>query len=135
MSKRDIKISAALSLELKKYKFGNPLSACGLMFPNSEGQPSDRKTTWTKLNRAVQKANQNEDGNDKIPQRTVHSLRHFFASRLLADYVPVPEVSRIIGHSNPNVTMTVYAHWYKSEGTYSPDKVFEQKVTAHKAAE
>lgn len=39
-----------------------------------------------------------------------HSLRHLYASRLLAAGVPLPTVSRLLGHSNPAVTARVYAH-------------------------
>lgn len=39
-----------------------------------------------------------------------HSLRHLYASRLLAAGVPLPTVSRLLGHSNPAVTARIYAH-------------------------
>jgi integrase len=41
---------------------------------------------------------------------TFHSLRHTFASHQLAKGVPVTQVSHWLGHANPQVTMTVYAH-------------------------
>jgi integrase len=41
---------------------------------------------------------------------TFHSLRHTFASHQLANGVPVTQVSHWLGHANPQVTMTVYAH-------------------------
>lgn len=41
---------------------------------------------------------------------TVHSLRHSHASMLLSAGVPVTAVSRRLGHSNPSITMEVYAH-------------------------
>lgn len=39
-----------------------------------------------------------------------HDLRHGAASLLLNQSVPVPIVSQYLGHSNPSVTMKVYAH-------------------------
>lgn len=39
-----------------------------------------------------------------------HDFRHSCASHLLKCGVPVTEVSRHLGHSNPQVTMTIYAH-------------------------
>lgn len=39
-----------------------------------------------------------------------HSLRHFFASRLLAEGVPLPTVSVLLGHSSPVVTARIYSH-------------------------
>jgi integrase len=39
-----------------------------------------------------------------------HNLRHGVASLLLNQNVPVPVVSRFLRHSNPSITMRVYAH-------------------------
>ena len=39
-----------------------------------------------------------------------HDFRHSCASHLLARGVPVPKVSKHLGHSSPQVTMTIYAH-------------------------
>ena len=41
---------------------------------------------------------------------TFHQLRHGAASFLLNEGVPVPVVSRYLGHANPSITMKVYAH-------------------------
>ncbi len=41
---------------------------------------------------------------------TFHKLRHCAASLLLNEGVPVPVVSRYLGHANPDITMKVYAH-------------------------
>jgi integrase len=40
-------------------------------------------------------------------------LRHFFASELIHGGYPPTEVAARLGHSSPNVTMTVYARWYR----------------------
>jgi integrase len=46
-----------------------------------------------------------------LPQSlTFHKLRHGAASLLLNQNVPIPVVSRYLGHANPGVTMRVYAH-------------------------
>ena len=39
-----------------------------------------------------------------------HKFRHLHATQLLANDVPVKQVSERLGHSTPVVTMTVYAH-------------------------
>jgi integrase len=39
-----------------------------------------------------------------------HQLRHGTASLLLNNNVPVPVVSKYLGHANPDITMKVYAH-------------------------
>jgi integrase len=41
---------------------------------------------------------------------TLHHMRHAYASLLLHEGVPVPVVSKSLGHANPGITMRVYAH-------------------------
>lgn len=40
-----------------------------------------------------------------------HSTRHTCASLMLSSGVPITEVSRILGHSSPAITMNFYAHF------------------------
>lgn len=40
----------------------------------------------------------------------IHCLRHTRASHLIAAGFPIPEVSRILGHKNPGITMQIYVH-------------------------
>jgi integrase len=47
----------------------------------------------------------------KLPKgASFHTLRHTHGSHLLAAGLELPAVSARLGHSNPNVTATVYAH-------------------------
>jgi integrase len=41
---------------------------------------------------------------------SVHTLRHSHASQLLSAGVPLPTVSKRLGHSNVHVTATIYSH-------------------------
>jgi integrase len=41
---------------------------------------------------------------------SLHTLRHTHASHLLSEHVPLPAVSKRLGHANPNVTAIIYAH-------------------------
>jgi len=45
-----------------------------------------------------------------LPRITFHDLRHTAGSMALAGGVPIPQVSRLLGHANPAVTMSIYAH-------------------------
>lgn len=40
----------------------------------------------------------------------LHDLRHLHASILLAEGMPVREVSQRVGHANTTTTMNIYAH-------------------------
>jgi len=49
--------------------------------------------------------------NMKLPKgASLHTLRHTHGSQLLAAGVPLTDVSKRLGHSNPHVTATIYAH-------------------------
>jgi len=39
-----------------------------------------------------------------------HALRHWFASWLIANDVPVPTVQRLLGHADASTTMNIYVH-------------------------
>ena len=49
------------------------------------------------------------DGTD-LPKVTIHSLRHTFASLLIADGVPLVVVSQQLGHAQASTTANIYAH-------------------------
>lgn len=47
---------------------------------------------------------------------TVHDLRHFYASGLIAAGIDVVSVQHALGHSSPSVTLNTYSHlWPKAE--------------------
>ena len=46
---------------------------------------------------------------------TLYSLRHFYASRLIASGVSVKAVSVVMGHKTPNITLQVYTHLWPGD--------------------
>lgn len=48
--------------------------------------------------------------NSKLPKVTVHSLRHTYASLMIADGTPLVVVSRRLGHAQVSTTANIYAH-------------------------
>jgi integrase len=53
-----------------------------------------------------------------LPPITFHQLRHGAASFLLSQRVPIPVVSKFLGHANPSITLSVYSHMIEGdEGT------------------
>jgi len=46
---------------------------------------------------------------------TWHHLRHNAGSYLLSENVPITAVSKILGHANPAITMSIYAHELKED--------------------
>ena len=50
---------------------------------------------------------------EELPRLRVHDLRHTFASHLIVDLgVDVAQVSRILGHARPSITLDVYTHLF-----------------------
>ena len=50
-----------------------------------------------------------------LPRLTPHGLRHQSASLLLAESVPLPNVSRRLGHTNPAITARIYSHVVRAD--------------------
>jgi integrase len=59
----------------------------------------------------------------KLPKVTLHALRHTHVSQLIAAGLDVVTVSRRIGHSNPTVTLGVYAHLFGNTDERASDAV------------
>jgi integrase len=50
----------------------------------------------------------------KLPEMSWHDLRHVAASMLIAEGASVGYVSRILGHANPAIALSIYAHEFAS---------------------
>lgn len=102
-SRRDVPMSESLAMALSRSLDGREvgpddrilMSERGLpLFSSRVSQTMSETRKWAKVDERVH----------------FHSLRHLYASRLLAAGVALPTVSRLLGHSNPVVTARVYAH-------------------------
>jgi len=72
-----------------------------LVFPNALGDPWSPKKVSERFAHIVRSA--------KL-DCTFHGLRHNHATQLLRGGVPVPTVSARLGHANPSITLSIYAH-------------------------
>jgi len=109
---REIPIPSELVAILKQWKLPCPTSKWDLVFPKVDGRPQDRKTVLRGgLYPAVRRAG--------VKKLDMHALRHTYASILLSQRTPVTEVSAYLGHANPQITMTIYAHWLPKTKTDS----------------
>ena len=104
-SLRAVPLSKELVHELRLWKMKSPLSApTDLVIISDQLRPVRRRRVLELIEKIVEEL--------KIEKHmTPHSLRHTFASLLLARKTPVPEVSHYLGHKNPGITMTTYAHF------------------------
>ena len=53
----------------------------------------------------------------------IHSMRHFVASVMIAKGTDVKTVADILGHSNPNTTLSVYTHAFNEVKAKATDEV------------
>jgi integrase len=74
----------------------------GLVFTSRIGTPVDPRHVKRRLDPLLKKA--------ELPHFRVHDLRHFCASLLLAQGVPLKVVSDILGHSQIGITADLYTH-------------------------
>jgi integrase len=104
---------------------------CGtaLVFAMGEGRPeclANIHNHWKPLQRAagVVVAIKDEQGRTVYddqghplcqPRYNFHSLRHYRASRLIADGASLTEVQRELGHASATITLSTYAHLLKGE--------------------
>jgi len=73
-----------------------------LVFPSSVGSPFEQSHVHKDFVKVLNAAN--------LERIRFHDLRHTAASLMLNHGVPALVVSKILGHSNPSVTLTIYAH-------------------------
>lgn len=100
-SLRTISIGGRLTSYLESYKRKNKNR--NFLFTTDDGKFKNSaylKRTWTL---ALQKAG--------VPYRKFYCLRHTHASILLANGMPITDVSARLGHSTSAITLSVYAHY------------------------
>jgi integrase len=88
------------------------------VFANTLGRSLDYRDVGEAFRATVKRAAITATG-----RLTLHSLRHGYASLLIAKGLNVVFVSRQLGHANPTVTLSTYAH------------LFERADHAHAASE
>lgn len=65
---------------------------------------------------------------------TLHDLRHTAASWMLAGGVDVAAVARILGHTTPSTTLSIYAHALPAAETRAMMAIDERLANARKGA-
>jgi integrase len=108
---RDVVLMPALANVLRQHKLGSAHSRPPdfVFASDSErGKPMQASNVRRRgLEKAVSDAGLNGEGR---PRLRFHDLRHSFASLLIAEGCDVVFVSRQLGHANPSITLSIYAH-------------------------
>jgi len=105
-SRRTLKLPAIALDALTRHIADNNITG-GYLFTSRTGNPVDAPSLWRRFKPILERAG--------LPESlSYHKLRHGAASLLLSQNVPIPVVSNYLGHSNPAITMRVYAHMLPS---------------------
>ena len=107
--RREVVLAPALARMLREHWLAASHKAPGdLVFCNAAGRGLDYRHVGEGFREAVRRAGLAREGN----RLSLHSLRHGFASMLIANGLNVVFVSQQLGHANSSVTLSVYAHLY-----------------------
>jgi site-specific recombinase XerD len=82
-----------------------------LVFVDELSKPMSRKRNNRALAACAKRAG--------VRVLSMNNLRHSFATQHLIAGTPVLEVSKLMGHSDPAVTLKVYSHWTEREESTS----------------
>lgn len=103
-----VPVSAKLRAEIERFLDGQQMPGSGAIFSG--------KVTNTATNRAIKKAC--ADSGIKYEGRAnCHRFRHSFASNLLRGGASVVTTQRLLRHSTPMITLSVYSHVLKEDLT------------------
>ncbi len=78
------------------------------LFIQNDGQQMDISTPNKVFKKVIRIYNETHE--DKLPEITLHGLRHTSATLLISQNVDVKTVSNRLGHSETSTTMDIYAH-------------------------
>jgi integrase len=93
-------------VEEEKRLFGADYKNNDLVFPTPDGDYYTPKQVTGRISKFMQQAG---------VRASLHTLRHFSASMMLSQHVPITVVSRRLGHANSQITLDVYAHAMKND--------------------
>ena len=114
-SQRSIKAPAAAIQMLKDYKewqneqsakVGDRWQNSDRLFTTAEGKPIHPDTITGWFHDFIRR--------NKLPDITIHSLRHTNATLMINSGVPITTIASRLGHANPSTTTKIYTHAIQS---------------------
>jgi integrase len=102
-SRRRVDLGPRVLSELRKWRLACPVNDLDLIFPNDAGGPINHNNMYRRQFIPALKA-------AKLPRIRFHDLRHTYASLMIERGENLKYIQTQLGHTNPTVTMNVYAH-------------------------
>jgi integrase len=107
--KREVILAPALAKQLREHRLATlHKRPTDFVFTTGSGRGLDYRHVGHGFRDALKRAGIHAPG-----RLSLHSLRHGFASLLIAEGMNVVFVSRQLGHANPTITLTTYAHLFE----------------------
>lgn len=101
--------------EQTKINVGDNWHDSDLLFTTWNGEPMRPNRPYAWLKKFCER--------EKLPFKSLHSFRHSLVTNLIHNNVDVATVSNIVGHSNANITYSVYTHEVKQSTVYGCNKM------------
>ena len=119
---RRLQLPAPLLAELRRWKIACPPTPNEFVFVSPMGRPATRKQNNERFQACCERA--------EVSVLAMNNLRHSYASQQLLNGTPPLEVSYLMGHSSPAVTLSIYSHWTKNEKSDSQKRLADRILQA-----
>ena len=101
---------------------GNRKMEGSFVFIQEDGKPMFPSTPRQELHRILKTYNKScKNEADKLPEITLHELRHTSASILIASGLEATAVAQRLGHSDASISLQVYAHSFEERDKAAAD--------------
>lgn len=107
-----MKLLKRLEIQQKEYRLqvGEYWKGEGYIFTQDDGSIMDLSTPNKVFKKIIRRYNEDINHQEKLPEITLHGLRHTSATLLIAQNIDVKTVSKRLGHSETSTTIDIYAH-------------------------
>lgn len=117
--------------EQQRYRLslGSYWQGDNFVFIQDDGRQMDISTPNKMFQKIIRMYNETAD--EKLPEITLHGLRHTSATLLIAQNVDVKTVSHRLGHSDTSTTLDIYAHALQKQDEIAADALsglFQRKA-------
>jgi integrase len=128
---RTIRISGELQRVLGDYLQGNEWEPDDLVFGTKAMTPiairNFRRAVWLPMMERAGLVHEVDEAGKKIISTNYHpySLRHHYASSLIAQGVSIKRIQAVMGHKDPTVTYKTYTHLFESAEVTEDEKIID----------
>lgn len=96
-----------------RLKLGSAWRGEDAVFIQEEGERMHLDTPTHKFEEIIHNYNSHCAPSDRLPEITLHGLRHTHASLMVSQNVDIAAISKRLGHSRTSVTLDIYTHSFE----------------------